>query len=439
MNKPWKIIKDLSVERSRIGKEGLLEREYRESNFLLFEGIRYALDPFMTFGVKQIPEKKKDSESQYTWDNFKELLKSLASRKLTGNDAKLSIEAAMNLSSKDEWNFWYRLILIKDLKCGVSEKTINKVLQNMKASGKLIVPTFSCQLAEDSGGEGLEELGSRIIQPKLDGVRALCFLNPKGSIWVHSRNGKIIDNFKKIEDQLTMISSTLEEPTVLDGEIVSSNFNNLMTQVRRKTDVNTDDAILNVFDIIPTEDFLSGKYDVSQDVRIEFLKLWYNSISEHTPNIKILESTVIDLSDPVEWLDFSLLNQRYIKEGYEGVMIKDPEAPYLCKRSKAWLKMKPWIEVSLSVVGVEEGDGKYSESLGALICEGQDSGKNIRVNVGSGFTDEMRKDIWKNKNSIIGDIAEIRADVISQNQDGTHSLRFPRFVRWRNIDDGGKI
>lgn len=439
MNTPWEVIKSLSIERSRIGKEAILERQYRENNILLFEGILYALDPFMTFGVKQIPEKKVDSESKFTWSEFKDLLKQLASRKLTGNDAKKAIESSMDLCSKDEWNFWYRLILVKDLKCGVSEKTVNKVLQNMKASQKLLVPSFSCQLAEDSGGEGLEKLGPRIIQPKLDGVRALCFINPKGSVWIHSRNGKILDNFKKIEEQLTSISSIFDEPTVLDGEIISSNFNNLMTQVLRKTDVDTDDAILNVFDIIPTENFLSGSYDVSQEIRSALLGLWYAGISEHCPNIKILETTILDLSDPVEWLDFSLLNQRYIKEGYEGVMIKDPEASYVCKRSKAWLKMKPWIEVSLSVVGIEEGVGKYTNTLGALICEGEEDGKTIRVNVGSGFTDEMRNDIWKNKNNILGDIAEIRADVISQNQDGSYSLRFPRFIRWRNIDDGEKI
>ncbi len=77
-------------------------------------------------------------------------------------------------------------------------------------------------------------------------------------------------------------------------------------------------------------------------------------------------------------------------------------------------------------------------SLGAIVCEGVESGKNIRVNVGSGFSDEQRSEIWSSKD-VIGKVAEIRADAITQNQDGTYSLRFPRFITWRGFGDGEKI
>ena len=120
-------------------------------------------------------------------------------------------------------------------------------------------------------------------------------------------------------------------------------------------------------------------------------------------------------------------------------MIKDPEAGYECKRSVAWLKLKPFIEVSLTVTAVEEGTGKNVGKLGALVCEGVDDGKAIRVNVGSGLTDEQRIVYWDNADSIIGDIAEVRADAITQNQDGTYSLRFPRFKGFRGFVAGEKI
>jgi ATP-dependent DNA ligase len=60
------------------------------------------------------------------------------------------------------------------------------------------------------------------------------------------------------------------------------------------------------------------------------------------------------------------------------------------------------------------------------------------VNVGSGFSDEQRSEIWSSKD-VIGKVAEIRADAITQNQDGTYSLRFPRFITWRGFGDGEKI
>ena len=77
--------------------------------------------------------------------------------------------------------------------------------------------------------------------------------------------------------------------------------------------------------------------------------------------------------------------------------------------------------------------------LGAFVCEGVDSGKKIRVNVGSGFSDDERDDYWKNRDSLIGDVVEVRADAVTQNQEGDYSLRFPRFKTFRGFEPGEKI
>jgi DNA ligase-1 len=95
--------------------------------------------------------------------------------------------------------------------------------------------------------------------------------------------------------------------------------------------------------------------------------------------------------------------------------------------------------VDLEVIGLEEGKDKYEGMLGALICRGFDGNKEIFVNVGSGLTDEERIQYWSNKTQIIGKIAEIKCDAITQNQEGTYSLRFPRFVRLRGFLVGEKI
>ena len=113
-------------------------------------------------------------------------------------------------------------------------------------------------------------------------------------------------------------------------------------------------------------------------------------------------------------------------------MIKELEAPYECSRNTFWMKWKPTITVDLEVVRLEEGTGRNKGRLGALVCEGVDDGKNISVNVGSGFSDADRNSYWTNQSSIIGRTAEVLCDVITQNQDGTYSLRFPRFVRFRD-------
>jgi DNA ligase-1 len=120
-------------------------------------------------------------------------------------------------------------------------------------------------------------------------------------------------------------------------------------------------------------------------------------------------------------------------------MLKDPESSYECKRSVAWLKLKPFIEVSLEITNVEEGTGKNVGRLGALVCSGNDEGRDVRVNVGSGFSDDLRTQLWDVRDSVLGQVVEVRADAITQNQDGTYSLRFPRFLRFRGFAPGEKI
>ena len=120
-------------------------------------------------------------------------------------------------------------------------------------------------------------------------------------------------------------------------------------------------------------------------------------------------------------------------------MLKDPEAPYECKRSHSWLKMKPYIEVTLQVRGSEQGTGRNADRLGAFVCKGIDDGREIEVNVGSGFSDEQRVTFFENQDDVLGQMIEVRADAITQNQDGTYSLRFPRFKTFRGFEPGEKL
>ena len=121
-------------------------------------------------------------------------------------------------------------------------------------------------------------------------------------------------------------------------------------------------------------------------------------------------------------------------------MIKDQKAVYECKRSHAWLKAKPFIEVTLKVVAVEEGTGRNEGRLGAIIVEGEDDGYTYHLNCGSGFTDDQRDQFWTNRNNVVGSLVEIRADARTKSQDSdTYSLRFPRFKTFRNLSNGDKI
>jgi DNA ligase-1 len=224
----------------------------------------------------------------------------------------------------------------------------------------------------------------------------------------------------------------------LDGEIVSSSFQELMKQVHRKDDVQAQDARLMLFDIIPLSEFKAGRSVMGQRRRSNLLKT-LKPVFDKIGHIDIIPQEEVDLGTYVGELQFKQFNKDAIDKGFEGIMIKDPEAKYECKRSTSWLKQKPFIEVSLAVNNVEEGTGRNEGRLGALICEGEDDGRTISVNVGSGFSDADRDEFWSNRKELHGQIVEVRADAITQNQDGSYSLRFPRFLRFRGFTAGEKI
>ena len=134
-------------------------------------------------------------------------------------------------------------------------------------------------------------------------------------------------------------------------------------------------------------------------------------------SIDIIPQKEVDLDTYIGELEFKQYNKEAIDAGFEGIMIKDIDAKYECKRSASWLKMKPFIEVSLEVTAVEEGTGRNVGKLGALVCDGIDDDKRIVVNVGSGFSDSDRKEFWEDKDVLPGQIIEVRADAITRSQD----------------------
>ena len=438
MHKPWEVITELEADNSRLAKEAIVQKAATQGNDWFFEGCRLALDPMITFGLKQVPEKKDTSGDGLGRELFLELCTQLSSRIMTGNNARDLVQRAMTMATPEEWNSWCRRILIKDLRCGVSEKTVNKVVE--KINGNYIVPTFACQLAHDSANHEGKLTGEKLVEVKLDGVRVITIVWPDGRVLQFSRNGKELVNFEHVKEQLSAVAKGFNEPMVLDGEIMSSSFQDLMKQVHRKDNVSAGDAVLNLFDYLTLAEFnADGTGSAKQEHRSVMLQEWYATVQDAIPNVTVLSYEAINLDTKEGQAQFRTINQRAIEGGYEGIMIKDPNAPYECKRSTSWLKLKPFIEVSLAVVDLEEGTGRNQGRLGAIICEGEDDGRRIRVNVGSGFSDSDRDSFWAGSDRLYGQVVEVRADAVTQNQDGTYSLRFPRFLRFRGFEAGEKI
>ena len=435
---PQDIISELETHNSRLDKESILETAMQEGLDEFFEGVRMALDPLVTFGVKQVPEKDGVISAQgCEWKIFKELADKLIARELTGHAARDAIDLVRSAATQEQWNGFYRRILIKDLRCGVSEKTVNKVAKKFP---QYSIPVFTCALAHDSANHEKKMTGKKQIEIKLDGVRVLTVIQGN-KVEMFSRNGKQFHNFGHIISEIEQVIKDfpVPYPLVLDGEVMSANFQDLMKQVHRKDNVSANDAVLHLFDTIPLGCFKNGVWDKPQSFRSAITKAWVEDHSSVLKHVQALEWEEVDLSTPEGEQRFVELNKAAVDGGYEGVMIKDVDAPYECKRTHAWLKAKPFIEVTLEIKQIEEGTGRNEGRLGAFVCEGVDDGKEIKVNVGSGFSDNNRDSFWNSRSQIIGQLVEVRADAITQNQDGTYSLRFPRFKTFRGFEPNEKI
>ena len=422
---PWNIIQKLESDNSRLFKESVIADNIDNDTFVW--GARLALDPMITFGVQQVPVKKDPTGAGLSNEDFDKLARDLEQRELTGHAARDAILIAMAKATQEQWNDWYRRILIKDLRCGVSEKTINNVQKDT-------IPVFGCMLAHDGAKHPKKIKGECFVEYKYDGVRVIAIVQ-NGSATLHSRNGKILSNFPHIEEALSIPKF---EGLVFDGEVMSDDFQTLMKQVHRKEGAKTEDSYLAVFDVLTLEEFNAGGTDMTADDRRNRSVI---ASSDFNYRIQLVDAKLINFDTEEGKLQFDAMNKEALDNGYEGLMIKPIHEGYKCKRSHAWLKVKPFIEVTLEVVALEEGTGKNEGLLGALVVEGEDDGKYFKLNVGSGLTDENREQIWANQDSVIGQLVEIRADAATQSQDSDDvwSLRFPRFKTFRGFELGEKL
>lgn len=440
-------IRDLESNNSRIHKEKVIEKALMASRLgsanaqcFLFN-CYLAYNPFFTYHVQQVPVSEDNlTDRPNSWPQFWALCEALRTRSVTGHAARDQILKVMADFDSVEWNDLCRRVLLKDLRCGITDKTLNKVLDRTDWR----IPVFQCQLAQDSTEQQNKLRGLKRVEVKLDGVRVLAAVNRNG-VTLLSRNGKQFGNFGEIEAALTEVAGCFFNvgpnhgaTLVLDGEIVGDNFQALMRQAHRKSNANTKGMTYYIFDAVPLVDFERGYWNAQQSKRLALLSRLRESV-ESQSCLKIMPGIEVDL-DTTQGHD---VMRRFaadaVAQGYEGIMIKTVDAPYQCKRTDAWMKWKPTITVDLTVMSLEAGTGRNTGRLGALVCEGEDQGRSIRVNVGSGFTDKDRTEYWQAHDSIVGQIVEVEADAVTQNQDGTFSLRFPRFVRFRSFEPGEKI
>ena len=379
-------------------------------NELLKRVLKYGMDSFTPFNIVKVPKTKNRfvaSEEQARWQAFFEVADLCASRAYSGNFAIQMMGDAFCIVTEDEEK-WMRKILKKHLAIGASTKTVNKIFPGL-------IPTFEVSLAqkfEEKRIVGKEYVG---VEAKLDGIRCFAVVQ-EGKALLFARSGKLISNFDStIGRELLKLGDGC-----YDGELMGEDFVAIMRQAYRKDDVNTDGTYLALFDYLPLEEWKSGIAKMSCHDRGETL---LDKLSDNDVDLDIIQP-VERFYISANYDEIKLLHDEFVEEGYEGAMIKDLEAPYKFGRGYEIMKMKEFHDVDLPIESLEEGTGKHVGKLGSVRV----NLNGVDVNVGSGFSDELREKIWADQDSFVGRIIEVRYQEITP--DG--SLRFPTFVCFRN-------
>jgi DNA ligase-1 len=348
------------------------------------------------------------SDEAVRWNSFFDVADLCAKRSYTGNFAIKMMQDAFCIATEEEER-WMRKILKKHLAIGASSKIVNKVFPGL-------ISTFDVSLAQKFDEKRTKNWKGISVEPKLDGIRCFSVVKDR-KVQMFARSGKLITNFDKT---LGKILVKLGDGCY-DGELMGEDFTALMRQAYRKESVDTTDTYLALFDYLPLREWKSRTAKMSSSARYKIL---LDKLSE-------LSSSDLDTIIPVERYDIEanlkdvkILHDDFVSEGYEGAMIKNPDAPYQFGRSFDVMKFKAFHDVDLPIEGFIEGTGKHSGKLGSIrvVFNG------VEVQVGSGFSDELREGIWNDQDNFAGRIVEIRYQEITP--DG--SLRFPTFVCFRN-------
>ena len=203
------VISRLEYHPSRLDKESIILEQAVLGNSEFFDGCKLALDSKITFGIKQVPEKIDEDGLGLSWNNFVSVANTFIDRTCTGNSARDAVIQLMNTATLEQWNNWYRRILIKDLRCGVSVKTINKVVAKNNDHKIYSVPVFTCQLAHDSAKYETKVSGKKIIEVKLDGCLSDAWL-------IEFADGKKV-SIKEVVD--TRLAGKVKSFNVITGKI----------------------------------------------------------------------------------------------------------------------------------------------------------------------------------------------------------------------------
>lgn len=432
-------IQKVSVKKD---KEKIVLENSRNSTFMTMVDLLF--NDMITTGIaiKKFEKDTNESEAEL-FSDVKRLIDYVKENNTGSGRVVESIKMSIGLLPLEDQQFMKQLFT-KTFKCGATLKTINKAL------GYEFIPEFSCQLAHPYEKHvGKLKGKSFTLTRKLDGYRLQCLVDIKDfSIKFFSRKGKPILWMGElenevwgfvVENELDKDEYFVENGIYLDGEAVLIDPTGEMseTELFQATSkvMRADGEKLNIkfslFDYMSSKEFLKDKMSI----------LPYSKRRENLESLSYDGLKLVDLVEKVyQGIDIAevdrLMEEVSKPNGWEGLMLNIDDAKYQCKRTANLLKIKQFYYADIPVVDIYEGDKgkKYEDMMGGAVCQFKD----FTIDIGSGWTDEQRKEYWNEPSRLIGQMIEIQYQGETINEKGGSGLRFPTLQRLRpdkTVDD----
>ena len=415
-------VTEITASNAKKYKQDVLQR-YKDDS-VVHRYLKIAFDPYAVYGIstKKL-HKSVPATSIIGIHSIFELFTYLTQHN-TGTDQIVGLcqdfldgVAAWDRESAD----LLEKLICKDLSIGCEAKTINSVIPGL-------IPTFEVQLAQKYFEKPERVEGKTFaITTKIDGGRIIAIKDPAGTVSFYTRAGQKYEGLVDLEAAFS--DSIWPNGIVLDGEITILNDAGIPSKEAYKkamkitrADGDKHGLKMKVFDILTYDEWINQKCEHTYDQRRMLLNnlgyCYRSSYFELLP--ELYRGT--DTSKILELLEEAIANSE------EGVMINICDAMYEFGRTWNLMKVKKMNTLDLQVVDYEEGSGRLAGTLGAIHVRYKDG--NI-VKVGSGFSDELRRQIWTHEVMIVGKIVEIQYFEETTNADGGISLRFPVFKDFR--------
>jgi DNA ligase-1 len=407
-----KFFEEINSTNSLKEKEAILSK-YKNDEYLA-ELINRNLDPYKLFQFNKIPNYTANPEGKKGIENYKafiNLTDKLLTRNITGNAAKEEVIKFFTESNNEEAKIYEKILLKESL--GIGATTVNKVWKNF-------IPEFKVMLAPNKLPELTQLKYPSYVQPKLDGYRCIYW---EGKLW--SRSGRPFPN-KNLSEYFKSLNNV--KNYIFDGELYihGIKFQDL-TKILNAENISIPNELKYiVYDCLPEKDWCSQKSNIAYQDRLTNLREILNDrVADYKKVIDISSDIVNQASEVLP------LYKKYLKNGYEGIMIKDITGLYRWKRvslkSGEMVKLKPFKTIDVKIKEIYDGEGNFKNMAGGVVVDYN----GVAVSIGSGFDLFLRKKMAEQPNDFIGKTIEIQ--YFEETDDG--SLRFPTFKRFRPEKD----